>query len=86
MSVLPSRKTKVQTQGKRENGVLHTDVSLDMLDKRARLGATGARTKNSLVDAGIHRQRLREKLPAAGWINRASVRGLGGLTAPRAEN
>ncbi len=86
MSVLLSRKTKVQTQGKRENGVLHTSVSLDMLDKRPQLGATDAQTKKSLVDAGIHRRRLREKLPAAECINGASVRGLGGLTTPRAEN
>ena len=45
MSVLPGVKNKVQTQGKRENGVLHTDVSLAVLDKRAQLGATGAQTK-----------------------------------------
>lgn len=68
-----ARKTRVQTQGKRENGVLHTNVSLDRLDKRAQLGATAAKTKTSLVEAGIHRRRRREKLPAAGFINRASV-------------
>lgn len=38
-------KTNVQTLQKRENVLLHTDVSLDMLDKRACLGATGTQKK-----------------------------------------
>ena len=55
---------------KRENGVLHANVSLDALDKRARSGATGARTKTPF---GWGRYAQTYKLPAAGWINRASV-------------
>lgn len=72
------KKQKVQTQEKREKGLLHTDVSSDTLDKRAQLGATGALTKTSLVEAGIHRRWQRQKLPAAASINRASVWRLGG--------
>lgn len=46
----------MQTQEKQEKGLLHTRVSLDMLDKRPQLGETGTETKTSLVEAGIHRE------------------------------
>lgn len=72
----------MQTQEKQEKGLLHTRVSLDMLDKRPQLGET----KTSLVEAGIHRQREIEQLPTAGWINRTSVWGLSRLITPRAKN
>lgn len=79
-------KEKVQTQEKQEKGLLHTRVSLDMLDKRPQLGETGTETKTSLVEAGIHRQREIEQLPTAGWINRTGVWGLSRLITPRAKN
>ena len=80
MSVLLSvkKKKKVQTREKWKNGVLHANVSLDALDKRARSGATGARTKTPLPPSVRTCLSQREKLPAAGWINRASVWGASG--------
>lgn len=56
-----------------KNRVLHPNVSVDAVDERGRSGATGRRTKASLVEQVIQRQRQREQPHAGGPINRPSV-------------
>lgn len=83
MSVLLSVKHKsADTREQAENGVLHGNMSLDMHDERAQWGATGRRTKASLMEAGI----LRSYSTCGSLVQWGQcVCGLGSLVTPMAE-